>query len=150
MRTALVAFALLAASAAAPAAETWEPVGLCGGGAMFSLALSPLDPNQVMLSCDMSGAYLSRDGGKTWTMIDHSMLKGCTACAAVFHPKTPGRLIAPHGWGGDLRASSDGGRSWQPYGGQRPWRDRPTVLYIDPDLAERLFVGTGAGAWDRF
>ena len=147
MRTALIAFALLAASAAALAAETWEPVGLCGGGAMFSLALSPLDPNQVMLSCDMSGAYVSRDGGKTWTMIDHSMLKGCTACAAVFHPKTPGRIIAPHGWGGDLRASCDGGRSWQPYGGRRPWRDRPTVLYIDPDLAERLFVGTGAGAW---
>ena len=146
MRTALIALALLAASAAM-AAETWEPVGLCGGGAMFSLALSPLDPNQVMLSCDMSGAYLSRDGGKTWTMINHSMLKGCTVCAAVFHPKTPGRIIAPHGWGGDLRASRDGGRSWQPYGGRGPWREQATVLYIDPDLPERLFVGTGAGAW---
>ena len=147
MKTALIAFALLATSAAAPAAETWEPVGLCAGGAMFSLAVSPQNPNDVMLSCDMSGAYVSHDGGKTWTMIHHSMLQGCTVCAAVFHPKTPGRLVAPHGWGADLRASADGGRTWQPYGGRRPWRDRPTVLYIDPDMPERLFVGTGAGAW---
>ena len=152
MKTALAVAAalilgLVATGSGARGAETWEPVGLCGGGAMFSLAISPLDPNLVMMSCDMSGAYISRDGGKTWTMFHHSMLKGCTSCAAVFHPKTPGRIVAPGGWGGGLRASSDAGRTWQPYGKERPWRQRPTVLYIDPDLGDRLFVGTSSGAY---
>jgi len=52
-----------------PAGERWRPVGLGGGGAMFSLAGCPIDPNVMMLSCDLSGAYVSRDAGRTWRMI---------------------------------------------------------------------------------
>ena len=135
------------AAAAAPPAEVWEPVGLTGGGAMYSLALSPQDARLVMLSCDMSGAYLSRDAGRTWQMIHHQSLQGCTTCAAAFHPSERGRIVAPSGWGGRLRSSADDGRTWQPFGGPPSWRSRPTALYMDPDVPGRLFVGTGAGAW---
>lgn len=36
----------------------WEPVGLSGGGGMFSPAISPADPNMMMLNCDMSSIHL--------------------------------------------------------------------------------------------
>jgi hypothetical protein len=42
----------------------WEPVGLSGGGALFAPAISPVDPNLMMLNCDMSAAYVSEDGGR--------------------------------------------------------------------------------------
>jgi hypothetical protein len=37
----------------------WEPLGLSGGGGMFSPAISPADPNLMMLKCDKSAATLS-------------------------------------------------------------------------------------------
>jgi len=128
----------------ASAAEPWRPVGLTGGGAMFSLSVSPHDANVVMLSCDMSGAYLSHDGGRTWRMIHHAHLRGSTVCAAAFDPHDPKRIIAPSGWGADLRITTDGGRTWKPYVEKRPWRGRRTVLRFDPDVPGRLFVGTSA------
>ena len=44
---------------------SWEPLGLTGNGGMFSPAISPVDPKLMMLNCDMSGAYLTRDGDGT-------------------------------------------------------------------------------------
>ena len=129
------------------AAEGWQPVGMCGGGAMFSLAASCHDANVVMLSCDMGGAYISRDGGRTWRMVHHAMLRGCTVCAPAFHPAVPGRIYAASGWSGDLRVSADNGRTWKPYGRGRPWRQRPTLLYADAGQPRRIFVGTFAGLY---
>jgi photosystem II stability/assembly factor-like uncharacterized protein len=146
-RAALALGLLAAACTAARAAETWEPVGLCGGGGMFSLAISPLDAKDVMLSCDMSGAYRSRDGGRTWQMLNHAQLQGCTTCAAAFDPRTPGRILAPHGWGGRLRMSADGGRTWQPWAEKPPWTDGARLLWFDPDVARRILVGTESALW---
>ena len=64
----------------------WEPVGISGGGGMFAPAISPADPNLMMLNCDMSAAYLSEDGGRNWRMIDHAQLRSDTACRPAFHP----------------------------------------------------------------
>ncbi|HEY2040482.1 MAG TPA: hypothetical protein VGG95_12495, partial [Edaphobacter sp.] len=43
-------------------------VGPGGGGAMFHVTINPKDPNEVLLSCDMTGAYISHDGGHHWRM----------------------------------------------------------------------------------
>lgn len=56
--------------AASPESVAWEPVGLSGGGGMFAPAISPTDPNLMMLNCDMSAAYISEDGGRTWKAFD--------------------------------------------------------------------------------
>jgi photosystem II stability/assembly factor-like uncharacterized protein len=114
---------------------------------MFSLAISPADPAAMMLSCDMSEAYTSHDAGRTWQMIHHAMLKSCTHCAAVFDPKVGTRAIAPTGGSNELRVTTDGGRTWTPYGRGHPWQDAARLLYIDPDAPARVFVGTDAGAW---
>ncbi len=89
----------------------WEPVGLSGGGGMFSPAISPADPNLMMLNCDMSAAYLSEDGGHNWRMIHHAQLRSDTQCRPAFHPSDPNVIYA----------SSGGRASNQP-------RPRPDVL----------------------
>ena len=147
-RPILILCALAGACAAARAADPWTPVGLCGGGGMFSLAVSPHDARIMTLSCDMSGAYMTRDGGRTWRMFNHADLQGCTVCAAAFDPKDPQRIIAPGGWGGHLRVSADGGATWKDYlKDKAPWSRQPVVLCFDPDAPRRLFVGTEAGAF---
>src|SRR2546423_874261 len=41
-------------------------IGPGGGGAMFHPTISPHDPNTILVGCDMTGAYISHDGGQTW------------------------------------------------------------------------------------
>jgi hypothetical protein len=47
---------------------------------MFTPAISPADPNLMMLNCDMSAAYISEDGGRNWRMIGHAQLRSDTDC----------------------------------------------------------------------
>jgi len=130
------------------AEPAWRPVGLTGGGALYRLVISPHDPRLVMIACDMSGAYLSRDGGRHWRMIHHRQLRGCTVCAAAFDPRRPERILAPSGWGAELRVSTDGGRTFRPWlSGRPPWRARPALIYPDPDAPDRVLVGTFEGMW---
>src|SRR5438045_4142341 len=64
----------------------WQPIGLSGGGAMFTPAISPADPKRMMVNCDMSAAYTTDDGGHTWRMIHWSQLHASTRCRPAFHP----------------------------------------------------------------
>jgi photosystem II stability/assembly factor-like uncharacterized protein len=50
--------------------DSWEVLGPGGGGSMFHPTVSPHDPNTVMVASDMSGAFLTRDGGSTWLMFN--------------------------------------------------------------------------------
>ena len=139
----------LATGASAVATDDpWRPVGLCGGGALFSLAGSPHDANAMMVNCDMSGAYVSRDGGRSWRMIHHAQLRGCTSCSPVFDPRRPGRIYAGSGWSGRLHVSDDYGVTWRPLGDRPPWRGRLSFLWIDPDEeGTHLFVGAAGGLY---
>jgi len=94
--------------------RNWEPLGLSGGGGMFSPAISPADPNLMMLHCDMSAAYISEDGGRNWRMIHHAQLRSDTQCRPGFHPSDPNVIHASSG--GRLRISRDRGRTFAPLG----------------------------------
>src|SRR6267154_4703009 len=37
---------------------------------MFHPTISPHDPNTALVSCDMTGAYITHDGGKSWRMFN--------------------------------------------------------------------------------
>jgi photosystem II stability/assembly factor-like uncharacterized protein len=50
--------------------NSWQPVGPGGGGAMYNPQCSPLDPNLVMITCDMSGTFVSHNKGATWMMVN--------------------------------------------------------------------------------
>src|SRR6266478_5404649 len=48
-------------AAARPGA--WRVIGPGGGGAQFNPTISPRDPRLIFVSSDMTGSYVSEDGG---------------------------------------------------------------------------------------
>jgi len=80
-------------------------MGPGGGGAMFNPTISPHDVNTVLISCDMTGSYITHDGGRTWRMFN---LRGVVNFF-VFDPKDPKTMYA-HATG--LWRSMDGGETW--------------------------------------
>src|SRR5258707_4863735 len=66
-------------------------IGPGGGGAMFHPTISPHDPNTVVVSCDMSGSYITHDAGKSWRMFNLSRVR------AIFVFDPPDRkVLYPH------------------------------------------------------
>src|SRR5207248_10688153 len=45
-------------------------IGPGGGGATFHPSVSPHDPQTVLVSCDMTGSYITHDAGKSWRMFN--------------------------------------------------------------------------------
>ena len=109
IKTLVLAVALvLAGVARVPAASPlthWTVVGPGGGGAQYLPTISPHDPNTVLVACDMTGSYLSHDGGGSWRMFN---LRGRTSLF-VFDP-TVRETIYANGIG--LYRSVDGGKIW--------------------------------------
>src|SRR6266446_5860685 len=80
-------------------------VGPGGGGAMFHPTISPQDAETVLVSCDMTGAYISHNGGKSWRMFN---LRGVVEFFA-FDPKDKNVIYAQ---ATGLWRSSDNGETW--------------------------------------
>jgi photosystem II stability/assembly factor-like uncharacterized protein len=120
---------------------TWEPVGLSGGGGMFSPGISPADPNLMILNCDMSAAYISEDGGGNWRMINHAQLRADTRCRPGFHPFDSNVIYASSG--GRLRISRDRGRTFSPIGNLR--ESLYGEIAISPSNPKVILVGTRSG-----
>src|ERR1700761_1356072 len=80
-------------------------VGPGGGGAMFRPVVSPHDPNTVLVACDMTGAYITHDGGKSWRMFN---LRG-VAEFFVFDPRNKNVIYV---MSTALWRSEDGGDTW--------------------------------------
>jgi len=81
---------------------------------MFSPAISPANSNLMFINCDMSGAYISEDGGRNWRMIHHAQLRSDTHCRPAFHPTNPDIIYASSG--GRLKVSRDRGKTFSPIG----------------------------------
>jgi photosystem II stability/assembly factor-like uncharacterized protein len=108
---------------------------------MFSPAISPADPNLMMLNCDMSAAYISEDGGHNWRMINHAQLRSDTRCRPGFHPSDPNIIYASSG--GRLRISRDRGRTFSPIGDLR--QSLNGEIAINPSDPKVMIVGTRDG-----
>jgi hypothetical protein len=50
--------------------DMWGFVGYGGGGAMFYPAVSPHNPNYTLVSCDMTGSFVTQNGGESWRMFN--------------------------------------------------------------------------------
>jgi photosystem II stability/assembly factor-like uncharacterized protein len=98
-------FFLCFATAWAERPGNFRVIGPGGGGAMFNPTISPHDVNKVLVSCDMTGSYITHDGGRTWRMFN---LRGVVDFF-VFDPKDPNTMYA-HATG--LWRSRDGGDTW--------------------------------------
>ena len=85
--------------------DSWRVVGPGGGGSMFHPTVSPHDPKVALVACDMTGAYITHDGGRSWRMFN----LGGTVRFFAFDPSRPRTIYA----GAEaLFRSVDGGDSW--------------------------------------
>jgi photosystem II stability/assembly factor-like uncharacterized protein len=108
---ALAATMLAVAAAAqvpgpAPRFDAWRIIGPGGGGTMIDPTVSPYDPRVVVERCDMSGNYISLDGGLSWRMFN--LRAGMQTFA--FDPGNPKRIYAG---GQALWRSDDSGQTWR-------------------------------------
>src|SRR5262245_36550318 len=75
--------------------DAWTILGPGGGGTFHHPAISPFDPNLVFVSTDMTGCFVSEDGGLTWREFNLRM-----TCSFTFDPKRPETVYARAGAGG--------------------------------------------------
>jgi photosystem II stability/assembly factor-like uncharacterized protein len=97
---------VLGCGAAAPPEAHWSVIGPGGGGAQFLPTLSPHDPSLALVACDMTGSYITYDGGANWRMFN---LRGRTSIFA-FDPVAKDTIYA---YGLGLFRSVDRGKLWQ-------------------------------------
>jgi photosystem II stability/assembly factor-like uncharacterized protein len=102
----LLLVSLLAMPAFAGRPGDFKVLGPGGGGAMFNPTISPHDPQTVLVSCDMTGAYITHDGGQSWRMFN---LRGVVRFF-VFDPMDPKVMYAQ---ASGLWRSTDAGESWR-------------------------------------
>ncbi len=98
--------AVCLSSVAAERPGDFRVIGPGGGGAMFNPTISPHDSKTVLISCDMTGSYLTHDGGQTWRMFN---LRGVVRFF-VFDPEDPETMYA---YATALWRSRDGGEHWE-------------------------------------
>lgn len=85
--------------------SSWTHVGPGGGGAMFSPAVSPHRDGFAFVSCDMTGSYVTYDGGESWRMFN---LRG-PVHFYVFDPLDENVVYASSL---GLFKSTDSGKTW--------------------------------------
>ena len=86
--------------------DRWEVIGPGGGGTMTHPTISPHDPNVVLVGCDMTGTYITYDGGQSWRMFN----LGTGVSAFAFDPSNPDVIYAGNF---ALWRSADRGRTWR-------------------------------------
>ena len=129
----MVCGALTARAAAAGAAarqDAWKVIGMGGGGTTQHPAISPHDARIELEACDMTGAYITTDGGNSFRMFN---LRNGVRCYG-FDPSKANVIYA----GNDgLWRSVDTGRTWSLV---FPDPGRKTFEHMRTDHADHSFT----------
>ncbi len=88
------------------AVPQWELIGPGGGGSTFFPTFSYADPDVFLVRCDMTGSYLTKDGGNSYKQIN---FVGAASCYA-FDPNDPETIYVASS---TLNRSNDGGKTWE-------------------------------------
>jgi photosystem II stability/assembly factor-like uncharacterized protein len=121
---------------ALPCDKGWTRLGPGGGGSMFSPTASPHDPNTAIVTCDMTGQYVTRDGGRSWRMTNLMIHVDTFA----FDPVDANRIYAG---ANALFATDDFGESWRMLW---PGPDAPRETALVGDEASAIYSG---GNWPQ-
>lgn len=106
---------------------------------VLRLAQSATDPRVLLAGTQGRGAWLSHDGGESWTATDAATATANLYAVAI-DQRDAGRL-ALGGWGVGVRVSADGGRTWTDRTAGLPVKN-VFVLAFDPDVPGRLWAST--------
>ena len=150
-----LALLLAALAFAAPAPTRWQIIGPGGGGSLYNPTVSPHDSRIALVSCDMTGAYLTRDGGAHWRIFN----LGETVHGFFFDPRNASVIYA---LGEGLFRTTDTGDSWQRFYPSRAYMSNGddhgegtlsaggqpvpavTAFAIDPADSRILYLAQGA------
>jgi len=91
--------------AGAPRNDQWRVIGPGGGGSIYAPTISPHNVNDMLAYCDMTGAYISHDGGSSWRMFN---LRGRVRFY-LFDPVDPKAIYVQTD---GLWRSTDRGNTW--------------------------------------
>jgi len=106
---------------------------------VLRLAQSAQDLHLLIAGTEGRGAWLSRDGGMSWTSVDPGSAKA-NLYAVALSPRDASQL-AVGGWAVGVRVSADGGRTWADRTAGLPVRNL-FVLVFDPEVKGRLWAST--------
>lgn len=84
----------------------WVRLGPGGGGSTFVPTFSYASPDHFLIRCDMTGSYLTKDGGASYSQVNFA--NGASAFA--YDPKDPDIIYIGATF---LNRSSDGGATWE-------------------------------------
>ncbi|MGC4034435.1 MAG: hypothetical protein QM764_00640 [Chitinophagaceae bacterium] len=87
------------------AKNNWEIIGPGGGGATFIPTFSYHSPDKFLLRCDMTGSYLTEDGGQSFRQINFPN----GAASFAYDPLDSNTIYVGSAV---LNKSIDGGKSW--------------------------------------
>jgi photosystem II stability/assembly factor-like uncharacterized protein len=90
----------------APRYDAWRVIGPGGGGTMLAPTISPHDPNLVVEHCDMTGGYITHDGGQSWRIFGLR-----TVIETFAYDPHDAKVI--YAGNAALWRSADAGRSWR-------------------------------------
>ncbi len=158
-RLSLLLAATLACAATPTLAEGWRIIGPGGGGSLFHPTVSPHDNRTALVACDMTGAYLTHDGGATWRIFN----LGEPVQFFVFDPIDANVIYAS---GGGVFRSGDAGATWQRFFPRQVRRvtmgddhasaslqttgqpsGEVTALGVDPADSHSLYLALGTALW---
>ena len=131
------------------------------------IALSPADPNVLVVGIELGAVVRSADGGKTWAGHRSGALRDCHSVIA--HATNGDWMYEGGGTGAGAAFSRDGGRTWrQPKAGldrHYGWAvaadpARPEVWYVslspgpakahsESDAQAHIFRSAGGAAWQK-
>jgi photosystem II stability/assembly factor-like uncharacterized protein len=145
--------------------DAWQVIGPGGGGAFYYVTISPHDPNLVVATTDMTGCFVSENGGKTWREFNLRM----TCRKLVFDPKLPNRIYALAGGAGLYRSDDrahtwslvfpepdavkgvwyldDSGETYLQVGAATAPRETMMSIAVDPDDSNVLFANVPPELW---
>ena len=86
--------------------SSWEKLGPGGGGATFIPTFSYQSPDNFLIRCDMTGSYLTKDGGASYRQLNFA--NGASSYA--YDPSDSSTLYIGATF---LNRSRDGGKTWE-------------------------------------
>lgn len=118
----------------------WERVFLPEGASdnIFVVYTTPVLPSTVFVGTSVSGAFVSRDNGETWTQLDGIPERVPISSIAV-DPKYPNNVFI--GTSQTFYVSRDGGETWTRRGGNLPLGNYTSIL-INPENSAEVYVSS--------
>ena len=117
----------------------WEKIGPGGGGAIFIPTFSYHSEGKFLLRCDMTGSYLTGDGGASYSQID-------LAGGATSYAWDPADSNVVYIGSACLSRSADGGKNWERI---FPAKEEMTGVQFMGDHADYSIKTTESSLYDR-